>query len=92
MTNYQKIVSMNIDEMAEYLARVMQVDDNPALKWFDKKYCQNCETIWCDSGSGWGDTPYAYCEKNDKCRFFPEVPDMIKIMKLWLENNITDNN
>ena len=86
MTNYEHIVSMNIDEMAEYLAEVMQVDDSPALNWFDQKYCQNCEAVWCHEDE-WGETLYAYCEKNDKCRFFPEVPDMIKTMKLWLEDN-----
>ena len=79
MTNFKRIQSMNIDELAEWLDENGQFDTAPWSEWFSKTYCEKCESIKCryaDAEEKLGFTPYlfgsysgdlecAYCELAD---------------------------
>ena len=92
MNNLKKLQSMNIDQLVDWL------DENGHhnaiwWKWFEGKYCDNCDTITtlisdCDGEETSRPFVCFYCEENDKCSFFPDmdnVPDSKETIKLWLE-------
>lgn len=98
MTNLQKIANMSIDELAEWLDENGQYDNSPWNLWWDENYCSKCESIECTYAKAeekLDSTPYyrhtikcAYCELENKCKFFPEledVPDSVNVIKMWLE-------
>jgi hypothetical protein len=90
---------MTIDELAEWLDKNCMFDNSPWLNSFNEKYCEKCESIKCkyvDAEEKLGITPFsysgeiecAYCELENKCRFFQElddVPDNKEMIKMWLE-------
>lgn len=91
MTNLEKVKSMSIDELTDWLDKYGQFDHSPWSEWFAKKYCDNCESIkvaYTDVKEKLGlDTFYdksfecAFCELADecgvkKCRFFPDLDDI----------------
>lgn len=85
MTIFENLKSMNIDEFAKWLEENCLYDSDPCIKWFDETYCKNCKTV-IENGR-----EYAYCELNDKCRYFKdadEMPDNSQIIKLWLESQV----
>ena len=86
MTNFEKLKSMNEEEISEFLDSIASIDDNPWTVWFNKRYCENCETIrgslipdiYCD---------LTYCEVNGNCRYFQDkddIPDSKEMIELWL--------
>ena len=83
MKNIDKLKSMTIDELAEYIAENWIHDNDPVITWFDENHCKKCDSVIIDSSE------YAWCEVHKKCPFFlqlngmPENKDMIK---LWLES------
>ena len=94
MTNFDKLKSMNIDELVDWLDEHGEFDGSPWLKWFNDTYCNNCPTIECTYAEYWN-KPEAnqhkvkclYCELEGKCKFFPELkhnPDNKEIIKMWL--------
>lgn len=94
MNKFDKIKQMDVDEFARWLDRHTNSDDSDWLKWWDNKYCKNCEpefaysTFWNDYGE------CSYCENYGNCRFFPELsesPDLEQIIKMWLEREEDDN-
>ena len=99
MINFERLQLMSIDELAEWLDKNGMFDNSPWSEWFSKKYCENCESIKCkyaDAEEKLGITPFsysgeiecAYCELENKCRFFQElddIPDNKKVIKMWLE-------
>ena len=83
MTVFEDLNSMNIDEFAEWYEKNCLHNDDPCIRWFDEKYCKNCEAILKDGQE------YGYCELNGKCRYFKdmnEVPNIRQTVKLWLES------
>jgi hypothetical protein len=84
---------MTIDALAEWLDKYGQFDSSPWMNWFTENYCNKCESIECH----YPDSEYkfhcSWCELNDnKCKFFPdadEAPNNKKIIKLWLESEVT---
>lgn len=83
MNKFDGIMSMNIDELAEWLANNWLHDNNPSINWFDDKYCKKCEPVIIDGYE------YAWCEVNHKCRYFQDIddiPDCTHMTKLWLES------
>ena len=73
----------DIDAFAEWYEENCAFDNNPAIDWYDRKYCQKCESVFKDKSE------YAYCELCHKCRFFPDMeeePDYKQIIKLWLQS------
>lgn len=94
MNNFEKFKQMSIDELAEWLDEHGNFDSSPWMKWFDKKYCANCESIMTHPVDYPNlNIPCAYCELEKKCKFFPDMkepPDTLKIIKMWLMNNEND--
>ena len=44
MTVYEKIKSMDIDELVKWFAQFSETyDDAPWLNWFDDYYCEKCD-------------------------------------------------
>lgn len=46
-SNFERLQSMPIDELADWLDRNGQFDNSPWTNWFAKRYCDNCESIEC---------------------------------------------
>lgn len=101
MTNLEKIKEMPIKELAEWLDENGMFDNSPWSNWFNEHYCEKCESVKCkyeEAEKTVGFTPYlfgdysgdlecAYCEIENKCRFFPElddVPDNKEVIEMWL--------
>lgn len=93
ITNFEKLKSMTIDELADWLDKYSQYEDSPWATWFNNTYCNKCEPIKCavDEKNAFfpGHTvDCAYCELEHKCKHFPEledVPDNKAVIKMWLE-------
>ena len=101
MNNLEKLKSMSIEELAEWLDNNGMVDNSPWLEDFNNKYCANCKPIMCkyeDAEKIVGFKPFyddevecAYCEIYNKCRYFEsrdEVPEGVEIVKLWLNEEV----
>lgn len=87
MTNFEKLKSMNEEEISEFLDSITSIDDSPWITWFNKRYCENCETI--RSYERTPDIYYdsTYCEVCGNCRYFQDkddIPDNKEMIKLWL--------
>ena len=89
MTNFEQLQSMSQNELAKWLDKHLHFEDAPHMIWFGKKYCDKCDRIEFRIEHGYGTykQTFAYCEREHKCRFFPdmnEVPDNLETLKLWL--------
>ena len=89
MTNFEKLKSMNEEEISEFLDSLANIDDNPWIVWFNKRYCKNCEAI--RSYARIPDIYYdsTYCEVNGNCRYFQDkddIPDNKEMIEFWLES------
>ena len=87
MTNFEKLKSMNEEEISKFLDSLVNIDDNPWIVWFNKRYCKNCEAI--RSYAQIPDIYYdsTYCEVNGNCRYFQDkddIPDNKEMIELWL--------
>ena len=96
MNNFEKIKSMDIDELMIYLDANVPQDDAVWWKWFDKTYCGKCESeiVYIDDMYG-PQTKHecAYCEVHNECRFFPGcsfVTDNKDAIRLWLEVEVEE--
>lgn len=90
MTVFEKIKAMNIDKFADWYDENCKHDDDPSIKWWDNKYCKNCEPVVGDV-KGYYDRPmeFCWCEIYGKCKFFEdmdELPNSREMIKLWLES------
>lgn len=88
MTNFEKLKSLDIDQLVDWLAELEQFDSSPWSLWFDCKYCKHCEDIICKSADDVFHSRCAYCEVYDECRFFDDmndVPNEKETIKMWLE-------
>ncbi len=104
-SNFERLQSMSIDELAEWLDKNGMFDNSPWLNSFNKKYCEKCEVIECtytDAKEKLGIEPCflddtiecAYCEVYNKCRFFEnleDVPDSKDMIKMWLEEEVNED-
>ena len=106
MTNFSKIKSMTVDELAEWLYNYSQFENTPWMLSFDEKYCNKCELIevrYEDTRDAlgidpllWGHpTKCAFCEVDPKkCRFFPgldTVPSSLEMITMWLNEEADEN-
>ena len=96
--NFERLPSMSIDELADWLDKNCQFDTAPWTIWFNDAYCSKCEAVECqyaEAKSRLGITPYfpndtlecTYCELEHRCRFFPdleEIPTNLETIKIWL--------
>jgi hypothetical protein len=100
MTRYDQVTSKSLEELAEWLDVNGQHDDSPWIKWFDDKYCSNCESEVVTSDESeeklgfalWYKTKVdcAYCEVYNECRFFPNRRALSnkEIIELWLKEEV----
>ena len=97
INQYDKIKSMNINELSEWLDQYGQFDGSPWMEWWNDNYCSKCPSeigyITDSSGENEWKTPceFGWCELHDKCKFFEDledVPDNKEIIKMWLESEI----
>lgn len=95
MTVFEKFKSKNIDELAEWFDKHCKLDTAPWWDYWDKNYCSKCEseiTYVPDLSKDLNSdikVECAWCELNDKCKFFKEMdkmPDEKEIIKMWLVN------
>lgn len=98
MTNFEKLKNMSLEELAEWIDDNGMIDNTPWMNWWDKNYCDKCESIFVESEAAetiLGIKPFynekyecAYCEVHEgKCKFFPDAdcaPSIKDIIKMWL--------
>lgn len=94
MNNFEKVLSMTIDELAHWLVENGVQDNGEWDKWFDKTYCENCpvEHTYVEYLSR--ETDVSFCELNHYCRFFTSEEDTLdpeKRIKLWLQSEVKEN-
>lgn len=94
-SNAEILKEMDVDQLAEWLDKNGMWDNSPWSKWFDSKYCQQCESIKAIVEDDFGnrECEFAYCELENKCRYFEdheEVPDCKEIIKMWLESEVNN--
>ena len=91
--NYEVLVSMSIDELADWLDKNGIPDCSPWMNWFSEKYCEKCPSVFVELNSeqfGNIRSEECYCENSDKCRFFEELdsmPSCKDVIKMWLQND-----
>lgn len=88
MTIFEKIGTMDINEMAAWLDDLSIYDNTPWCSWFEDTYCKDCETLWKKVAGEERWIPCGWCELNDRCKFFIEIDDIPgseDIVKMWLE-------
>ena len=72
MTNFKRLQTMTIDELAEWLDKHGQFDLSPWLTWWDKNYCSNCESIKCkyvDAKEKLGFSVSSYYDREIECAY-----------------------
>lgn len=98
MTNFKRLQTMTVDQLAAWLDKNGIFDGSPWNDWFNKRFCESCESIelkYEDSKTILGIEPLSldltsecsYCECYDHCRFFPslkEIPSNKEIIEMWL--------
>lgn len=45
MTEYEKIISFNLQQMAEFIESICYGSYEPWAAWFKAKYCDSCPTV-----------------------------------------------
>lgn len=91
MTIFDNIISKNIDEFSEWLDEHGAFDDAPWYRWWDKEYCEECESVIAYVPYCKKEAECSWCEVHGNCRYFQEmkeVPDNKQIIKMWLERDI----
>lgn len=91
MTEFERINAMNIDEFVDWFVANCMHDGDPAITWWDKTYCKNCESVEVE-GLVLGTTmECAWCEVNNKCKFFKDmdnIPNSKQMTKIWLQSEV----
>ena len=100
MTRFEKFQKMNLAEFAQEFNSLIESDCAPWDEEFDKKFCENCESIECEYefGADWfavhsgtRTVSVSYCELHDKCRFFPDknsIPTAAEVIEMWLKEEV----
>lgn len=99
MTNLEKFqqITTSVNKFADWIDKHCFYDNTPWMDWWDKNYCDKCESIIlsadeCKELTGIeplfaSNLECAYCEVYHKCKYFPdleETPSMKDIVKMWL--------
>ena len=102
MRIFDKFTTSTPEALAKWIADFGNHDDSPWTDWFNRTYCQKCESEIVtrdESEAKLGfqllfvdKTECSYCEVYKECRFFPNRPnpDMKEIIQMWLEQEIED--
>ncbi len=101
MTQFEKFMAFDIDQLADWLNRYGNFDDSLWMQWWNSTYCKNCESLevdyedldmQCYFGSQ-RKAKCAYCEIHPNCKYFPnllDIPDNKEIIKMWLNTQCLD--
>ena len=89
MTKFDKLKTLTIEQIADWLDKYGAFDGSPWVELFNKKYCQNCSTekVYVEYFNSYQDC--GWCELNHKCKFFPDIKDIPSnkdMIKMWLED------
>ena len=82
MTNFEVLKTLNKEELAKWIASIIErLDSTPWDDFFDKKYCSQCSCVHKDKMN------LSFCEANNFCKFFKneDYLDPVFIIKLWLD-------
>lgn len=82
MNKFDKFMSMNIDELVDWLDEHGSYDAAPWWKWWDETYCEQFKSEIKDGHE------YGWCELHGKCKYFQDmrdIPDNKQTIKMWLE-------
>lgn len=93
MNNFEKLKSMSVEELAEWLDKYLSFEEAPHMVWFNENYCEKCESIMCHYENSTHEFPVSHCELNHKCRYFPEmseVPSGKEIVKMWFKMEVKE--
>lgn len=88
MTRFEKFKNIDIDALTEWLDEHINPDESPWSQWFNENYCQKCESIRTFVHYLNGEHECAWCEVNDKCKYFQELDKTLSckdIVRMWLE-------
>lgn len=89
MTVFENIKQMNMDTLIDCLDKLHFPEYAPWMQWYNKTYCQNCDTVTANVQYLMKTCECAWCEIHGKCKFFPKLddgPDRKQMIKLWLES------
>ena len=93
-TNFERLQSMSLDDLAKWIDEYGQYDGAPWTRWFDETYCNNCPSeiiYYVEDTEHRRPIHCAWCELNNKCKFFQhmdETPSSFTIVKMWLEKTV----
>lgn len=93
MTNFLNLQTMSVTELAEWLNENGLWDNSPWMLWFDKTYCQRCDSVKGFMPELNKECECAYCEAYANCRFFTNmdhVPDCKEIIMMWLKAEVEE--
>lgn len=100
MTIYDKFTTSSLESLADWIDNFGQHDDSPWINWFNRTYCEKCESEIVtveESQAKLGfqllyvnNTECSYCEVYKECRFFPNQPspNTKEIIKMWLQQEV----
>ena len=91
MTNFEKLKSLTLEELAIWLDNTGAYDDAPWTHWLDNTYCVNCDGI--KKSSEGHDYEFSYCEEYGICRFFQNskiLNDCAETVRLWLNEEYSE--
>lgn len=91
MRVFDTIKTKDIEEFSEWLDEYGMFDDSPWMNWFDKNYCNNCESETVYVPAFKIEAQCSWCELHKKCKYFTDmnnIPDNKEIIKMWLESEL----
>lgn len=96
MTVFESIKTKSVEELANWIYRhdLFLIDETPWIKWFDEKYCYNCqpEKVVVPEDNN-RKMLLSWCEIHGKCKYFQDmndIPDNKQIIKMWLESEANE--
>ncbi len=92
MNRFEKLKAMNKEETIIFLSELANFPETIWNEWFDEKYCKKCEAIECELEGYHRPVRAAFCELNDYCKFFPNIPGTLsdnEVIELWMNEEVT---
>lgn len=90
MTNYEKLRSKSVSELAEWFAEQFEYEYTPWDRWFNENYCSDCEPVIARLFEDNSEHECSFCEVNgDTCRYFPSkdiLLDLPLLIETWLKS------
>lgn len=94
MTNKEKLQSLSLDDLTDWLNIHGEQDCSPWIQWFDSNYCAKCEPETTVLPNYHREAECAFCENHNYCRFLGESVDIMDgrtVIKMWLEEQANED-